>query len=131
MLAIDGVPPRAKMAQQRQRRYKNQPKDQIPSPIPPKSEESPKIDKEEEDLHEDEDDDDEEENSPLDFDSQSITPGTQFMKRLGDAVDSFIKEKIETDPIWQKFTIIYSGPEVCVYLFNGINYRYLEKENIK
>jgi 5'-3' exoribonuclease 1 len=106
MLSVDGVPPRAKMAQQRQRRYKNQPKELIGT----MNTENPKSEQEEEE-------DDEEEISPLDFDSQSITPGTQFMKRLGDALDNFVEEKIQKDPTWQKFTVIYSGPDVikCSY----------------
>lgn len=46
------------------------------------------------------------------FDSNCITPGTEFMVRLQEAMKHFVKTKISTDIGWQNCTIILSGHEV-------------------
>lgn len=46
------------------------------------------------------------------FDSNCITPGTEFMVRLQEAMKHFVKTKISTDVGWRKCTIILSGHEV-------------------
>jgi 5'-3' exonuclease len=92
-LAIDGVAPRAKMNQQRARRFRSAKDaersmleaiargDEIPSGTP--------------------------------FDSNCITPGTQFMTELSVRFQSWIDEKMKSDPAWQQgCTVVFSGSEV-------------------
>jgi 5'-3' exonuclease len=43
------------------------------------------------------------------FDSNCITPGTPFMERLGKHLRFFLRQKISSDPTWQKPTVIFSG----------------------
>ncbi len=92
-LAVDGVAPRAKMNQQRSRRFRSAKDaeralaeaiardDPIPSGIP--------------------------------FDSNCITPGTEFMYRLSNNFRRWIDKKMRTDPVWQQgCTVVFSGSEV-------------------
>lgn len=80
-LAIDGVAPRAKMNQQRARRYRKiqeeqeKTKNQGTKPVPS-------------------------------FDSNVITPGTEFMHRLGDALNDYIQQKLHAE--WCDLTVIFS-----------------------
>ena len=85
-MAIDGVAPRAKMNQQRSRRFRSakDAKDAL-------EELETKVD------------------SSQVFDSNCITPGTQFMARLDQCLRSFIRKKLKTDEVWKRFKIIYSG----------------------
>lgn len=46
------------------------------------------------------------------FDSNCITPGTEFMEKLQQAFKHFVKLKLSTDPAWQHCRIIISGHEV-------------------
>lgn len=48
------------------------------------------------------------------FDSNCITPGTEFMERLQQAFKHFVKLKLSTDPAWSHCRIILSGHEVSV-----------------
>lgn len=55
------------------------------------------------------------------FDSNSITPGTQFMDRLSKYVDWYIRKKISEDPVYRNLEIIFSdekapgeGEQKCV-----------------
>ncbi|KAK9468255.1 alkaline phosphatase [Lipomyces arxii] len=91
-MAIDGVAPRAKMNQQRSRRFrtaldaenarKKAIKDgtELPSEPP--------------------------------FDTNAITPGTDFMAKLSIQLDYFISKKVSEDSRWQNIEIILSGHEV-------------------
>ncbi|CCK71177.1 chromatin-binding exonuclease XRN1 KNAG_0G01190 [Huiozyma naganishii CBS 8797] len=92
-MAIDGVAPRAKMNQQRSRRFRTamdaenmlkkalQRGEEIPSGEP--------------------------------FDSNSITPGTEFMAKLTKNLKYFIHDKISNDSNWSgDVEIIFSGHEV-------------------
>ena len=92
-MAIDGVAPRAKMNQQRARRFKSA----------KEAEEATKL----AELRGD----------PLPdlesrFDSNCITPGTPFMARLGAHLRFFVRKKISEDTAWQKPTIVFSGHDV-------------------
>ncbi|GLI61583.1 hypothetical protein VaNZ11_003999 [Volvox africanus] len=90
-MAIDGVAPRAKMNQQRSRRFKSA---------------IERLKNEEEQRRKGE-------AVPADpFDSNCITPGTEFMARLGKHLRFFIRRKMSEDPLWQKPTVVFSGHEV-------------------
>ena len=90
-LAVDGVAPRAKMNQQRGRRFRS---------AQEAAEEVQKLRSEGKDI-------------PKEiFDSNCITPGTEFMDKLSVALKYFIQRKVSTDRLWQNIQIIYSGPDV-------------------
>jgi 5'-3' exonuclease len=92
-LAIDGVAPRAKMNQQRSRRFRSAKEREALI-----AEHVAKEGK----MLEDES-----------FDSNCITPGTEFMFRLGIAFHRWVEYKMKTDPFWQNGAeIIFSGPDV-------------------
>eukprot|EP00198_Chlamydomonas_reinhardtii_P006093 XP_001695429.1 single-stranded RNA 5'-_3' exonuclease [Chlamydomonas reinhardtii] len=87
-MAIDGVAPRAKMNQQRSRRFKSA---------------MERLKNEEEQRRKGE-------VVPDDaFDSNCITPGTEFMARLGKHLRFFIRRKMAEDPLWQKPNVVFSG----------------------
>ena len=90
-LAVDGCAPRAKMNQQRQRRFRAA-QEQSKSLMAAKErgEEIPA--------------------EP--FDSNCITPGTKFMARLTEFLHYYIRTKIKEDTNWSKPRIILSGAEV-------------------
>ncbi|KPA83609.1 putative 5'-3' exonuclease [Leptomonas pyrrhocoris] len=90
LLAVDGVAPRAKMNQQRQRRYRAGYEMMIArEEALAMGEEVP----EEKDV----------------FDSNCITPGTPFMVRVSTEFQYFITMKLATDPAWQNCQVIFSG----------------------
>ncbi|XP_050557278.1 5'-3' exoribonuclease 1 isoform X1 [Spodoptera frugiperda] len=90
-MAIDGVAPRAKMNQQRGRRFRS-------------AREAEKLEEEARNKGE---------TLPTEkrFDSNCITPGTVFMARLHEQLRYFVKSKISTDPLWAKVKVILSGHE--------------------
>lgn len=93
-LAVDGVAPRAKMNQQRSRRFRSsKEREALLADFVAKEGKLP----------------DEES-----FDSNCITPGTEFMYRLGIAFRRWIAYKMETDPFWKdgKCEVVFSGPDV-------------------
>lgn len=91
-MAIDGVAPRAKMNQQRARRFRtaldaeNAREKAIKEGV-----EMPK--------------------EPA-FDSNCITPGTEFMARLTQHLKYFINKKVSEDVDWQGVEVVLSGHEV-------------------
>lgn len=93
-MAIDGVAPRAKMNQQRGRRFR-----------------SARLaeEQEAEALRQGEKLPSEER-----FDSNCITPGTEFMARLHEQLKYFVAVKVSTDPLWQRsgLTVYLSGHDV-------------------
>lgn len=46
------------------------------------------------------------------FDSNCITPGTEFMVRLDAQLQYFVTCKISQDKMWQNCKVIYSGHQV-------------------
>uniref|UniRef100_A0A182NCW7 5'-3' exoribonuclease 1 n=1 Tax=Anopheles dirus TaxID=7168 RepID=A0A182NCW7_9DIPT len=90
-IAVDGVAPRAKMNQQRGRRFRSAAEAQeLLDKAIAKGEAVPSGDR---------------------FDSNCITPGTAFMVRLQHALEHFIQVKIATDRLWKACTVILSGHE--------------------
>ncbi len=81
---ISGVAPRAKMNAQRQRRFKT-----IYNQLKKQQEVKEGV-----------------------WDSNAITPGTEFMTDLMNELKFFIQHKVNTDPEWKTIKIILSGPEV-------------------
>ncbi|KAG2187846.1 hypothetical protein INT44_000596 [Umbelopsis vinacea] len=91
-LAIDGVAPRAKMNQQRSRRFRTaKDAEDLKRRALAKGEDLP--------------------DEPP-FDSNCITPGTEFMIKLTKELQYFINKKVSEDANWRGIDIILSGPEV-------------------
>jgi len=88
-MAVDGVAPRAKMNEQRGRRFKHakQTEEKIRE-AKYKGESLP---------------------SEKAFDTNSITPGTNFMIKLQEQLEFFVKNKITTDSTWQGIQVYLSG----------------------
>ncbi|XP_012550791.2 5'-3' exoribonuclease 1 [Bombyx mori] len=90
-MAIDGVAPRAKMNQQRGRRFRSaREAENLEAEAKAKGEVLP---------------------TEKRFDSNCITPGTVFMARLHEQLKYFVKHKMSTDPLWSKVKVILSGHE--------------------
>lgn len=93
MVAVDGVAPRAKMNQQRQRRYRAGYEMMM-------AREEAKVRGEE--VPEE----------TAVFDSNCITPGTPFMVLVSEKIKYFLAKKVSSDPAWQQCSVIYSGHDV-------------------
>ncbi|TVY58970.1 5'-3' exoribonuclease 1 [Lachnellula cervina] len=91
-MAIDGVAPRAKMNQQRARRFRTAL--DVENAREKAIKEGKEMPKEEA------------------FDSNSITPGTEFMHKLTQQLKYFINKKVSEDVEWQGVEIVLSGHEV-------------------
>lgn len=91
-MAIDGVAPRAKMNQQRARRFRTayEAEENLKKAI------SQGLDIPKEDP----------------FDSNAITPGTEFMAKLTSNLKYFIHKKMTEDSRWSHVRVILSGHEV-------------------
>lgn len=91
-MAIDGVAPRAKMNQQRARRFRTAlDAEQAREKAIREGKELPKEEP---------------------FDSNCITPGTEFMAKLSLQLKYFINKKVSEDREWQGPEIVLSGHEV-------------------
>ena len=91
-MAIDGVAPRAKMNQQRSRRFRTAlDVENTRAKAIREGKELPKEDP---------------------FDSNCITPGTEFMARLSEQLKYFVNKKVSEDADWQGCEIVLSGHEV-------------------
>jgi len=101
-MAIDGVAPRAKMNQQRSRRFRaskegaelSDLKSQIKSELRGKGMLLPDETKVEK------------------FDSNCITPGTEFMHRLANCLRFYIIDRLNSDPGWKNIEVILSDANV-------------------
>eukprot|EP00190_Bangiopsis_sp_CCMP1999_P001137 CAMPEP_0198735810 /NCGR_PEP_ID=MMETSP1475-20131203/61887_1 /TAXON_ID= ORGANISM="Unidentified sp., Strain CCMP1999" /NCGR_SAMPLE_ID=MMETSP1475 /ASSEMBLY_ACC=CAM_ASM_001111 /LENGTH=649 /DNA_ID=CAMNT_0044499531 /DNA_START=328 /DNA_END=2277 /DNA_ORIENTATION=- len=92
-LAVDGVAPRAKMNQQRSRRFRSaKDTERTLAEAIAKGKEVPR-------------------DKP--FDSNCITPGTHFMQELSRKFKAWIHYKMSTDAAWQQgCEVVFSGSEV-------------------
>ncbi|XP_022099990.1 5'-3' exoribonuclease 1-like [Acanthaster planci] len=90
-MAVDGVAPRAKMNQQRGRRFRSaREAEERERQALAKGETLP---------------------AEKRFDSNCITPGTPFMVRLQEQLKYFVRQKLTKDPMWQGLTVYLSGHE--------------------
>ncbi|RMZ84057.1 hypothetical protein DV737_g1270, partial [Chaetothyriales sp. CBS 132003] len=91
-MAIDGVAPRAKMNQQRARRFRTAlDAEKAREKAIKEGLEMPKEDP---------------------FDSNCITPGTEFMAKLTEQLKYFISKKVSEDTDWQGVEVVLSGHDV-------------------
>ncbi|KAJ3572931.1 hypothetical protein NP233_g2767 [Leucocoprinus birnbaumii] len=91
-MAVDGVAPRAKMNQQRSRRFRTA--------------------KEAKEVREKAERNGEKLPDEKAFDSNCITPGTPFMARLSEQLRYFVNKKISEDANWRDIEVVLSGHEV-------------------
>lgn len=90
VISADGVAPRAKMNQQRTRRFRKE-------NINPKELEAMRR----QGL-----------NPDMMFNSDSISAGTELMHELSEAFDKYIAQKIANDPIWKNLKVLLTGSDV-------------------
>ena len=105
-MAIDGVAPRAKMNQQRSRRFRAamdaEQKERIYS----------KVEKEWRSKGLPSDFLDNKKDGNFKFDSNCITPGTEFLDQCSIAVRTYIKSRLNNDPLWKDLNVIFSDASV-------------------
>ena len=101
-MAIDGVAPRAKMNQQRSRRFRSA------QEAREKAEEEEKL--REKLIREGVKVQPKQESGV--FDSNVITPGTPFMGRLSEALKYYVHDKLNNDPGWRGIEVIFSDASV-------------------
>ena len=107
-LAIDGVAPRAKMNQQRSRRFRSAQEMREQKELENEIKQSLI-----EAGHEYFDKDDGKEKSSLPtWDSNVITPGTKFMLNLAQYIRFYIRKRISTDNAWKKLEVIFSDASI-------------------
>lgn len=86
-LAIDGVAPRAKMNQQRERRFRTAQAKHVTLSDVDMIKES--------------------------FDTNSITPGTIFMLQLSEHLQYYVSKRCIENPLWKNLQVIYSSSQIC------------------
>ncbi|RDD44675.1 5'-3' exoribonuclease 2 [Trichoplax sp. H2] len=103
-MAIDGVAPKAKMNQQRSRRFR------AAKDTREKVEQVQKIrgDLADKGLLEDEP----QISSSTSFDSNCITPGTEFMAKLAKCLRYYVADRLNNNPAWSKIAVILSDANV-------------------
>mmetsp|Transcript_22405 Transcript_22405/g.52823 ORF Transcript_22405/g.52823 Transcript_22405/m.52823 type:complete len:850 (-) Transcript_22405:2304-4853(-) len=111
-LAVDGVAPRAKMNQQRSRRFRSAKEaEKLASSLESRDNFTNKG------KNNSNENDAKSSSAPAGstvFDSNCITPGTDFMLKLSLATQKWVEYKQKTDPFWQEMgvTVVVSGPDV-------------------
>jgi len=93
-LAVDGVAPRAKQNQQRSRRFRSaKEQEEVLAVTLARKGSIP--------------------DAEAVFDSNSITPGTDFMYKLGLAFNAWFEFKMKNDPFWMEngAEVVFSGPD--------------------
>ena len=103
-MAIDGVAPRAKMNQQRSRRFRSA-KD-MADQLKEANKENLRA------LLDDPEAKAKGNTNKNVFDSNCITPGTEFLTKVSEHIKYFIRKKLKEDPLWTNLKVYYSGPEV-------------------
>eukprot|EP01119_Soliformovum_irregulare_P010105 TRINITY_DN246_c11_g1_i1.p1 TRINITY_DN246_c11_g1~~TRINITY_DN246_c11_g1_i1.p1 ORF type:complete len:1228 (-),score=492.18 TRINITY_DN246_c11_g1_i1:74-3757(-) len=89
-ISVDGVAPRAKMNQQRQRRFRySERREQQIAAMKQEGQSTENL-----------------------FDSNCITPGTEFMQKLTEHLRFFVDRKVSTDRKWKDIQVIVSGSQV-------------------
>ena len=104
-MAIDGCAPRAKMNQQRSRRFRAALEAQE------RKELSEEIKKEwkKKNLYNFLNNNNK---NSFEFDSNCITPGTEFLYECGKAIHQYIKSRINNNELWKNLTVIFSDSSV-------------------
>lgn len=107
-MAIDGVAPRAKLNQQRSRRFRSAKDMAEAAAESAKSKPSftSATSTAKETVKSDQLGD-----AGI-FDSNCITPGTEFMEKVSNCIQYFIRKKIKEDPLWRNLKVIYSGHDI-------------------
>ncbi len=98
-MAIDGVAPRAKLNQQRSRRFRS-------------AKDLAEATKDERIVKGGAGENGGLLSEKKVFDSNCITPGTEFMEKVSNCIKYFIRKKIKEDPLWRNLKVIYSGHEI-------------------
>lgn len=105
-LAVDGVAPRAKMNQQRARRFRSakEAEQMMSERVAQQNAKGKSNNNKHQEDHSDKER----------FDSNCITPGTDFMLKLSMALSKWVEYKMQTDPFWSQNTanVLVSGPDV-------------------
>lgn len=102
-IAIDGVAPRAKLNQQRSRRFRAGLERQ--EALEKEKYLQIKLEDEKNGQHNRREQADK-------FDSNCITPGTEFLEQLSHHLVYFVRQKMKTDPLWARLEVFFSGAEV-------------------
>jgi hypothetical protein len=123
-MAIDGVAPRAKMNQQRSRRFRA-------AQEMKEKEEKKRMLRDEFGIQLDD-----EEGDSSSFDSNCITPGTPFMQKLAENLKFYIAKRLNSDPGWKNVGL---PKRKCIKLTFGMfrsklfyqMHLYLQRENTR
>ncbi|RQM23782.1 hypothetical protein B5M09_003808 [Aphanomyces astaci] len=99
-MAIDGVAPRAKMNQQRSRRFRSA----------QEAKQHAEVDKEVREYMELMGQKPPQKQTP--WDSNVITPGTKFMAKLSKYMRFYVRDRMNNCPVWKQFKVVFSDASV-------------------